>query len=302
MNQKSRKVRIVAPYEFTHRFSVKAIDSGLTLLELFSLRFPFKTETDWKNRIETGQILLNDTVVTSKTEIKTGDRISHFTPKVIEPSVPDEVSILEETGDWIAVFKPAPMPMHSGGRYHKNTLQAIIEEQLGKPVFVTHRLDAVTSGIILLAKNENMAKEIAAAFAEKLVGKEYTALVKGFPTQENWTVKKSIRRKEGFVFECCDEMDGGKSAETRFLCEIKDESTQTSRIKCFPQTGRTHQIRLHLAESGHPIVDDLIYNGSFEGKENGLQNFAIHLCHTSLVIPSLGIQLNCELPEFWENT
>lgn len=292
----SRKVSLVAPYPFTHKFSAKAIDNGKILVDFFFERFPFRPKSEWENRILNGLILLNKKIADAKTPLKTGDILSHFNPAVLEPSVPDEIECIKETSDWMAVFKPAPMPIHSGGRYHKNTLQFLVEQRFGFPVFLTHRLDSVTSGLVLLAKNEKMAEIISKSFRENKAEKEYLALVNGIPSEKNWTVNQGIKRKSGFVFECSSDLKEAKSAETRF--SILNSSNNKSTILCKPITGRTHQIRLHLAFCGFPIVDDLVYLSDSPTTKT-LQNRAIHLCNSRLQIQDLGIDVSCELPLWW---
>ncbi|TNE72673.1 RluA family pseudouridine synthase [bacterium] len=294
-----RNVRIVEPYSFTHQFRVKSADSGLELLPFFAERFPFKSQKQWSEKIEAGHIKVNENQVSDKYRLKTGDLVSHFNPAVSEPSVPDEIQILKETETWLAVYKPAPMPMHSGGRYHKNTLKSILEEELGYEVFITHRLDAVTSGLVLLAKNEQIANRISEAFRMDKVEKEYQALVLGVPTVQKWFVEKGIRRKEGFVFECSDEPNA-KAAYTDF--EVIQRIHENTLVRCLPKTGRTHQLRLHLAESGYPIVDDEVYlNSNPEIRTQILQNKAIRLCNTKIIIPELDIRIEYPVKEdFWE--
>ena len=100
-----------------------------------------------------------------------GDTIVHHVPKMIEPSIPDEVMILEESPDIVAVFKPAPMPMHAGGRYYKNSLHYILQEKGYEGLRIVHRLDAVTSGLVVIAKNKEMARQCTKAFEQSRVKK-----------------------------------------------------------------------------------------------------------------------------------
>lgn len=291
-----RQVRIVQPYSFSHQFRLKQVDVGKTLIELFTQKFPFKSINDWSEKINQGLVSVNSKKVSPDYKLRASDLISHFNPSIIEPSVPDEIKILQENEDWIAVFKPAPMPMHAGGRYFKNSLQVILEEQLGYPLFIIHRLDAVTSGVIILGKSEKVADQISKCFRENEPEKTYIALVKGLVEKDLWQIDKSIRRKDGFVFECCESESGGKSAQTSF--KVLKRETQFSEIECKPHTGRTHQIRLHLLESGFPIADDRVYLSKTPTSKL-LQTTAIHLCHKKISIPSLEMTVECDLPLWW---
>jgi len=291
-----RQVRIVQPYSFAHQFRLKHVDVGKTLIELFTLKFPFKPKSEWSEKINDGLVSVNAKKVKPDYLLQTNDLISHFNPYIIEPSVPDEISILQENDDWIAVFKPAPMPMHAGGRYFKNSLQVILEEQVGYPLFIIHRLDAVTSGVIILGKSEKAAERISKCFRKNEPEKTYIALVKGSVEKDFWQIDKSIRRKDGFVFECGDALRDGKSAQTSF--KVLKREMDYSEIECNPHTGRTHQIRLHLLESGFPIVDDRVYL-SKSPTAKLLQTTAIHLCHKKISIPSLAMNIECNLPLWW---
>jgi len=291
-----RQIRIVQPYSFSHQFRLKQIDVGKTLIELFSQKFPFKAIHEWAEKINEGLVSVNNKKVKPDYLLQVNDLISHFNPSIIEPSVPDEIKIIQENKDWIAVFKPAPMPMHAGGRYFKNSLQVILEEQLGYPLFIIHRLDAVTSGIIILGKSEKAADRISKSFRNNEPEKTYRALVKGTPEKDSWQIDKPIRRKDGFVFECCLAETGGKSAQTSF--RVLKKEVDYSEIECKPHTGRTHQIRLHLLESGLPIADDKVYL-SKNPSAKILQTTAIHLCHKKITILSLEMNIECNLPLWW---
>jgi RluA family pseudouridine synthase len=286
-----RNVRIVKPYPITHRFTPNVDFVGNTLLYMMSIKFPFQPKEVWQDRIRSGRVYIENRATDVTTILKMDDEIRHHNPAVIEPSIPDEVRIIDETKDYIAVFKPAPMPMHPGGRYYKNSLTYILEEIGYANVKITHRLDAVTSGVVLFAKNKAFSKKVMEAFIFGNVQKHYQALVLGVPDEKTKTIQSKIRRKKGFVFESGSELTSGQNSITEF--EVLETYQDVSLIKCQPLTGRTHQIRLHLAEWGYPIIDDPIYgfNGNTNGKRT--QNMGISLRSKVLKIPSLGVDIRC---------
>ncbi|GAB5410387.1 MAG: hypothetical protein BalsKO_27520 [Balneolaceae bacterium] len=253
-----------------------------------SVKFPFQPQEEWERRVKTGRVFVNNKTVMPEFLISVSDEISHHNPRVVEPSVPDEVEVLEESEDYLIVYKPAPMPMHPGGRYFKNTLTEILNDQGFENLRITHRLDAVTSGIVLLAKNKSFAKKTMYCFAEGKVKKTYNAMVDGIPSEKMTTINAPIRRKKGFVFECGEYLEGAKQARTHF--KVIEERKQTSIIECIPETGRTHQIRLHLGHWGYPIVDDLIYGKDGDQSSKTTQKRAISLISIGLTIKSLGIE------------
>ena len=210
---------------------------------------------------------------------------------MIEPSVPDEVMILEEDSDIVALFKPAPMPMHAGGRYNKNSLQYILRERGYEGLRIVHRLDAVTSGLVVMAKNKEMARACSKAFEESKVKKIYWARVQGYPNgNEEYLINASIRRKKGFVFECGANLKSAFGAQT--LCTFLRKEGQDTLIECQPLTGRTHQIRLHLSYSGYPIYNDPIYGKNGDNSGVSLQNQGIALVSKSLQFPTLGLSFS----------
>ena len=287
--QKLCKVRIVEPYSITHQFKPEVDFYGRSLLELMSIKFPFHPIDEWRQRIENGRVYVNDEPVSPTFLLSRDDLIYHHNPAVKEPSVPDDVRIVEETEDYLAVFKPAPMPMHPGGRYNKNTLKYILEERGFSDLRITHRLDAVTSGVVLFAKNKVFAKQVMLAFSGGNVEKEYVAVVSGEPKEDCFEIQSRIRRKQGFVFESGADFETGFKAHTKF--EVVERWGDSSLVKCKPVTGRTHQIRLHLREAGNPIIDDPIYGPNGDTSSKRKQNVGISLASVKLKIPDLNIKL-----------
>lgn len=279
-------VRVVAPYELTRTIRVKPADSGKTVLDFFDERFPYLGRDRWMDRIERGWVLDGVQPVTADFTVKPHLNLCHFSPKVKEPAVASDVRVLDESDDWLAVYKPAPLPMHQGGRYYKNTLLFMLGEMGYKNLKIVHRLDAVTSGVVLLAKHKDSAKKLRAAFESGNVRKVYRAVVSG-EMMKPMTVEASIRRKRGFVFECGENLTGAKPAITKFIPEeIRDGKTV---VRCEPVTGRTHQIRLHLKYAGFPIFDDPIYGPNGDDSGLKLQNSAISLRSFGITVEEMGI-------------
>ena len=295
----SRKVRIVNPYPITHHFKPDIEFVGKTLLELLTNKFPFNTELVWRERIREGRVYLENRDCSYNTLLEQKDEIRHHNPSVIEPSVPNEVEILHESEEFLAVFKPSPLPMHPGGRYNKNSLTWMLQEIGFKHLKITHRLDAVTSGIVLFAKNKPFSKKVMEAFSSGNVEKEYHALIVGVPLENKKTIESKIRRKKGFVFESGLHLDTGQDAITHF--EVIKTYDSTSLVKCRPVTGRTHQIRLHLAEWGFPIIDDPIYGINGDRSSKKTQNKGIALLSSKLTIESLHIHLSLNEHQVFEH-
>jgi len=290
-NSRSSEVSIRAPYELTRTITIKPKDTGKTVLEFFRERFPYLDETVWRYRLDRGWIHENGIRLIADDRLCSHQVVRHYSPSVIEPSVAGNISVVEETADWLIVFKPAPLPMHQGGRYYKNTLIYILEEMGYPGLRMVHRLDSVTSGLVIFARNKDTAIQLRKEFEENRVEKTYHAVVMG-EMREEILVDAPIRRKRGFVFECGEGLEGAKSARTHFIPE-KVESGKTL-VRCIPETGRTHQIRLHLRHAGFPIWDDSIYgpDGDQSGKQ--LQNSAISLQSSGIVLDGLRIEFRID--------
>jgi RluA family pseudouridine synthase len=294
---RSRKARIIAPYAVTHHFKAGREFAGFTIPRMMHTRFPWRSLHEWERLMEEGRLGLKGKKVSSEYRLKADEEVFHFNPRVVEPSVPDEIRIVQEDEDYLIVYKPAPMPMHPGGRYNKNSLTGILKEMGWTELKVVHRLDAVTSGLVLFARNKTFAKEATRRFEDQKVEKSYCALVSGIPEQDKITLKSMIRRKAGYVFESGSSLENARPAETTF--QVLHRGDSNAIVECLPLTGRTHQIRLHLREWGFPIADDPVYGPEGDLSSERPQNRGISLLNRLIGIPELGIHCELPLPEDW---
>lgn len=296
MTFKSSSVRIVQPYELSRKLIVRPFEAGLNVLDFFAFRFPYISKNEWAGRVEKGWITRDGNPLQQDGKIRANDTLMHYTPAVREPSVPASVEVLRETENWLMVYKPAPLPMHQGGRYFKNTLIYILEELGYGDVKMVHRLDSVTSGLVLAARNKETALRMRTLFETGRVKKWYYALVEG-EVKSEFTVDVPVRRKNGFIFECGDGLTGAKEARTE-VYPVKSEGGRTL-VRCVPVTGRTHQIRLHLQHAGYPIIDDPIYGPMGDTSGRKLQNSAIKLQSSGIEIEELSISDSLPAPIDW---
>jgi len=297
VNFRSSSVRIVEPYPLTRTLLIKPRDKGKKLIHFLHERFSYVGVDEWTERINRKWLWFSNGEANPDSILESNQLIYHHTPRVKEPSVPDDVRIIRENDEWMIVYKPSPMPMHQGGRYYKNTLSYILSEMGYSETYIVHRLDSVTSGLVLLAKNREMANRLQLAFSDNRVHKWYYAIVIGVPESATITVDIPIRRKRGFVFECGSNLENSKQAKT--IIELVQTNQKMSLVKCTPITGRTHQIRLHLKEAGIPIIDDPIYGP--EGDETGkqMQVRPIRLQSSGLSLDMFLIHAEIDPPDYW---
>ena len=316
----SRPIRIVEPYAHTRHVKIPTSFQGVPLIDFLSERYPYRSRAYWAERVQAGDVRIEGSDVSHpKDVLKRASAVTFFTQRVVEPTVPDEVRIVGEGEGWVAVEKPAPMPVHPGGRYFKNTCLAITEELLGQKIYPVHRLDAVTSGLVIFATDDRMASTMTQALSEGRVEKEYRAHVFGRVEDDEQIIDQPIRRKSGFVFESVPlEVTAQEVADTeptiesskskgrgnlkqaQTLIRVLERGQDSSLVQCIPLTGRTHQIRLHCQAMGHPILEDPIYGPDGDASGKTLQNGAIRLQHAAMRWPTLGISLRLDPPSGWK--
>lgn len=302
----SSKVQIVAPYYLERPIRVKSAESGMSLVDFLCHRLPYRSYQFWQERVLLGMIRKNGIVLDLQFQTHAGEQLTHCIHNLKEPSVPSKIETVYEDNEVLVVNKPAPLPVHPGGRYNQNSLTQILAKKLGRSLFVIHRIDAVTTGLVVFAKNQESAKKWTKAFHQGHIQKEYYALVRlkehSKKPSDEWSCSLPIGRLKSFVF-CADERaHKPKKAFTRFRL-IKQLDEQIALIRCFPETGRTHQIRLHAEALGHPILGDQIYDGTdLPPKEGRFQNQAIALHNSTIEFEGIQKRFSLEIPSSWTNT
>lgn len=236
-----------------------------------------------------------------------------------------EFRILYEDEDILAVDKAAPLLMHPTGQKPEPTLlhglQALLVYELacGGQVSLINRLDRETSGIVLVAKTAETAGELGKAMQQHLLQKTYYAIVQGCPAWESAYCAEPILRMETVaatqvhVRQCCH--PAGKPCRTAFrvLQRVPEHRhlPAMSLVECTPETGRMHQIRVHLAHLGYPIVGDKIYGGDercyLEFVASGwseslaqrlyLNRHALHACRLEFPWRGGSLRIESPLPE-----
>lgn len=205
--------------------------------------------------------------------------------------------ILREDGSLIIVNKPAGMP--SQATKDPKLQDASLFFGRGKTIWPCHRLDKETSGILVLAKSRAVSESVMNLFRTREVKKEYLAVVTGKPARDEWTEKcylSEILEKKGRVEVV---RAGGRISETRF--EVLGHSKGLSLVKCFPKTGRTHQIRVHLEKANTPIFGDKIYGLGMAQDPIGMESLAVkrHFLHASLLSflwENVVLEVKAEIP------
>lgn len=309
-----------------HRIKV---DPGQELLRIDKFlmdRLPNSTRSKIQDAAKNGSILVNNKAVKQNYKIKPNDDISIVMPYPVRDIelVPEDIpiEIVFEDEDLVVVNKPSNMVVHPGyGNYtgtllnalafHFDQLPSMPENYYGRPGLV-HRLDKHTTGLVVIAKTENALTHLAKQFFDRTTERRYWALVWG-DVKEDGTITGNLGRslKNRKVVTVYPDGDMGKHAVTHY--KVIQRFGYVTLVECKLETGRTHQIRVHMKYIGHPLFGDLEYGGDkiLKGTTNSKYKKFIDNCFglidgQALHAKTLGFQhpskdeyvrLDSELPE-----
>lgn len=247
--------RFIKPYKFTFRCIAKGRWEGRLLVDVFTQEFKHWQREQILKRIHDSDIVVNGKSIGVDYKIKEHDVIEHTITRIETPIYNLPITKIGENDNFIAFLKPSSIPVHATGGYFYNSMVKLID----KRYYPIHRLDKVTSGIIVMAKSNEDAKMFTKMLQDKTVKKAYLARVLGeFPEgviKVNQPIKEAKRDRA--LRECGE---GGKESLTVFKRLVTNG--KESIVKCKPITGRTHQIRVHLSYLGYPISNDFYYGGN----------------------------------------
>lgn len=286
---------------FAYRSRVQR--GGVTVLDFLSGEFRHSSREVWAARLAAGEIELDGVTVGVDTVLSAGQQLVWHRPPWWEEDVPLSFDVLFEDADLLAVAKPAGLPTVPGGGFLKHTLSSAVRERwpTASPL---HRLGRGTSGLVLFALNSQTGAGLLADWRAQRVQKVYLALASGVAARDEYEIRTPIgpvpHPKLGEVFAASP---AGKEAHSRARVRERREDSALFEVEIF--TGRPHQIRVHLAGVGHPLVGDPLYAPGGVALPDALPGdvgYHLHAWQLSFTHPTTGekVTLNAPPPEVLE--
>jgi len=297
--------------EPTTRFVVGKREGGKRLDQFLHERIPGLSRTRIQKMIRERVTLSWDVRARASTSVRPEGEIRIAYRPLDEKPLNLSIDVLARGEGWLAVDKPPVIPVHPVGRTFENSLIRILRKQEGdEGLRLCHRLDRETSGVLVIAVDRETARSISGAFFHGQVHKEYLARCTGRIECDRGEIGLPIGKDpESAIWVKQGVVEDGKPAKTRYLVEERNESTTLVRL--FPETGRRHQLRVHLAAIGHPVLGDILYGrpeehylrmacgeGDIRESEDGPKRQLLHCAR--LVFPDPGgsgeIEASAPLP------
>lgn len=246
------------PYDNHRPLNIPGRFDGQMLFDTVIELFPHISRQQWEAWFDSGHILQNGAPVQPGRVVRGGECFQHVFPDTVEPPVSTEIRWVWEDDCVVALAKPSPLPVHPCGRFNRNTLGFFLDQIYGLGALrLVHRLDANTSGLMILAKTTQYATDLRKQFEASIVEKRYLARVMGHPLTESFHCDEPIgRHRFGAGGRTVEE--SGLPALTNFRV-LERYGDGTSLVTAEPKTGRTNQIRIHLWQLGFPIIGDPTY-------------------------------------------
>lgn len=261
--------------------------------------------------LKSGGVTVNEKAVKANYKVQEGDLVRLEIPEEQEPDIKPEnipLSVLYEDDDVLVVDKPKDMVVHpAAGHYEHTLVNAIMYHCAGnlsgingvlRPGIV-HRIDKDTTGALVICKNDKAHQCLAEQLAVHSITRKYRAIVQGYFNEDEFTIEGDIGRHPTDRKKMAMNVKNGKPAVTHV--KVLERLKGYSYVECQLETGRTHQIRVHLSTKGHPLLGDTVY-GPSKPAFAGLQGQTLHAMVLGFKHPGTGEYVECEapLPEYFE--
>ena len=230
---------------------------GRTLLSHLASLYPHSTTQAWQQNLDNHEVSIDGVNAIGTEALRSGQTLVWNRPPWIEPDAPQHFDVLFEDPHLLAVNKPSGLPTLPGGGFMENTLLRLVQKENpnANPV---HRLGRATTGIVLFAKTPQAASKLTAGWNTPRVQKTYRALAQGMAQRDDYEILTPIglvpHPRIGSVWAASPTGKPSKS-----LAKVLSRTTSTTTFEVSLYSGRPHQIRIHLASIGHPLIGDPLY-------------------------------------------
>ncbi|MGA1994187.1 MAG: RluA family pseudouridine synthase [Bryobacteraceae bacterium] len=288
------------------QFLAEARDTGRRLDRVVHDRYPEESRALVQDWIKSGRVLVNGDPRRASHQVRSGEAIA-VDPAQRPPlsAAPEQIplAVIYEDDDLVAIDKPAGMVVHAGAGVHSGTLVNALLGRFGalsavggplRPGIV-HRLDRFTSGVLLVAKNDAAHRRLAEQFAGRRVEKVYLALVGGRVRADHGRIERPIARDPVRRIRMTAKLDSGRAAWSEY--QVLRRFPNFTLLEVRIGTGRTHQVRVHLASIGHPVAGDTLYGAParVEGSP-ALGRYFLHAHRIRFTRPSDGREMTLVSP------
>jgi 23S rRNA pseudouridine1911/1915/1917 synthase len=288
------------------RFAVVVSDAGKRLDHFLQERLTSHSRARIQAWIKEGRVLVDGGSAKSSHLVRAGERIEvdpALSPPLNAQAEDLPIDILYEDAALIAINKPAGLTVHAGAGVHSGTLvnrlvhhfQALSQAGGNLRPGIVHRLDKETSGVLLVARTDAAHRSLSAQFAARSVEKIYLALVRGVVRADSGRITKPIARDPVRRTRMTSRLSSGTAASGRAALteyRVLERFAGLTLLRIRLGTGRTHQIRVHMADLGHPVAGDKLYGGS----KTPAPRMFLHAARIGFTSPATGERVTVEAP------